>query len=617
LSTRSRTKFWSPRTWSLRVRLLVTQVVLLAVVCAAVGVGTEFALQRFLSHQLDNQLLEAGRRSAAIFDGPPPPFGVMMRMPGPPDGLGPRHDPEAPEGPDLHLYPGSPEDPGPPQFPGPPEDPGPPHSPRPPEDPGPPQFPGMPPGFPGFPPGFTYRERLDAEAGPGPGFLNAPGQAARTVGAVVEQDGSVDAGVITTDGGRTGVSAAAAAQLAKVTPNRKPTTVELDGLGSYKLIGLRSRHGGQTIVTGLPTAAVDDTLFWVLGMFCVVAVVALLGATIAGIWIIRRQLAPLSRVSASAREVADLELDTGEVRLPKTIVRVDPAGAHTEIGQLGSALNRMLDRIAGAMSARHASETRVRQFVADASHELRTPLAAIRGYTELAQRKRAELPDDVAHAMSRVESETGRMTQLVEDMLLLARLDEGRPLIREPVDLSRLVVDTVSDAHIAGPGHQWSLDLPDEPVLVVGDEARLHQVLANLLANARTHTPAGTSVTTSLGRDDAGAVVLSVADNGPGIPPALQPEVFERFARGDSSRSRPGAAPAATSDPGAAPAATSGAPATLGQSGSTGLGLAIVAAVVKAHDGTIDVRSRPGSTEFVVRLPDSSQTTHSADKSDA
>ena len=160
----------------------------------------------------------------------------------------------------------------------------------------------------------------------------------------------------------------------------------------------------------------------------------------------------------------------------------------------------MLDRIAGALSARHASETRVRQFVADASHELRTPLAAIRGYTELAQRKRSDVPDDVAHAMNRVESETERMTQLVEDMLLLARLDTGRPLQREPVDLSRLVVDTVSDAHIAGPDHQWSLDLPDEPVVVTGDEARLHQVLANLLANARTHTPPGTSVTTSLAR---------------------------------------------------------------------------------------------------------------------
>ncbi len=265
----------------------------------------------------------------------------------------------------------------------------------------------------------------------------------------------------------------------------------LDGLGRYRAIALPAHRGGPVIVTGLPTSDIDATLFWVLIMFCVVAAIALLAATTAGILVIRRQLAPLSRVSAAARDVADLELDRGEVRLPTPIVPVDPAAAHTEVGQLGLALNRMLDRIAGALSARHASETRVRQFVADASHELRTPLAAIRGYTELAQRRSAELPDDVAHAMSRVESETERMTHLVEDMLLLARLDTGRPLEREPVDLSRLVVDAVSDAHIAGPDHQWSLDLPDEPVVVDGDEARLHQVLANLLANARTHTPAG------------------------------------------------------------------------------------------------------------------------------
>ena len=194
---------------------------------------------------------------------------------------------------------------------------------------------------------------------------------------------------------------------------------------------MHARGPAETIVVGLPTSDVDDTLLWVVGMFCVVGVVALLAATTAGILVIRRQLAPLSRVSAAARDVADLDLDRGEVQLPTPIVRVDPAGAHTEVGQLGSALNRMLDRIAGALSARHASETRVRQFVADASHELRTPLAAIRGYTELAQRKRDELPDDVAHAMSRVESETERMTHLVEDLLLLARLDAGRPLERE------------------------------------------------------------------------------------------------------------------------------------------------------------------------------------------
>jgi two-component system, OmpR family, sensor kinase len=503
------TRIRSPGTWSLRARLLVTQVALLAVVCACIGVATEFALQRFLMHQLDQQVVEAGRRSAMIFDMPP--------------------------------------------FPPPPQ-----------------------------PPDFPHRERFDPEAGPGPGFLGAPGQSTRTVGAVVAQRVPVDAGVITADGTRAEISPAAAEQLTRIRPNHRLSTVDLDGLGRYRLIARYSRAGGETIVTGLPLSDVDDTLLWVLVMFCIVGVIALILATTVGVLVIRRQLEPLSRVSAAARQVADLELDRGEVRLPTPIVKVDPAGAHTEVGQLGSALNRMLDRIAGALSARHASETRVRQFVADASHELRTPLAAIRGYTELAQRKRDDLPDDVAHAMSRVESETERMTHLVEDMLLLARLDTGRPLEREPVDLSRLVVDAVSDAHIAGPEHQWSLDLPDVPVVASGDEARLHQVLANLLANARTHTPAGTSVTTSLTADDAGGAVLTVADDGPGIPEWLQPEIFERFARGDFSRSRRG--------------------------GSTGLGLAIVAAVVRAHRGTIDVHSVPGKTEFVVTLPGNSQT---------
>jgi two-component system OmpR family sensor kinase len=419
---------------------------------------------------------------------------------------------------------------------------------------------------------------LDPEQGPGPGFLNAPGQAARTVGAVVAPDGSVDAGVITADGSRDEISAAAAGQLAAVPASRRPQTIDLDGLGRYRVIGLHPRHGGpQIIVTALPTAVVDDTLLWVLGMFCVIAAVALIAAITAGTLIIRRQFAPLARVSTAARLVADLELDRGEVRLPTRIVQVDPAVAHTEVGQLGTSLNRMLDRIASALSARHASETRVRQFVADASHELRTPLAAIRGYTELAQRRSEALPGDVAHAMSRVESETARMTQLVEDMLLLARLDAGRPLERERVELSQLIVDTVSDAHVAGPQHRWSLDLPEEPVVIDGDAARLHQVMANLLANARTHTPPGTSVTVSLSADADGWATVTVADDGPGIAPELLPDVFERFARGDSSRSR--------------------------REGSTGLGLAIVAAVVKAHGGAIEVDSRPGATRFVVRIP--------------
>ena len=510
------TRIRSPRTWSLRVRLLVTQVALLAVVCAGIGIATEFALQRFLMHQLDQQLIEAGRRSAAMFGfGPPPPPGF-----GPP-----RRPPESPFGP---------------------------------------------------PPGYPRRIIIREDDGPGPAFLNAPGQSTRTVGAVIAQGVPVDAGVITADGARAEISSAATEQLAQIAPNQHPTTVDLDGLGRYRVVGNHSRGTEETVVIGLPTSDVDDTLVWVLVMFCVVGLIALIAATTAGILVIRRQLAPLSRVSAAARQVADLELDRGEVRLPTPIVKVDPLSAHTEIGQLGSALNRMLDRIAGALSARHASEMRVRQFVADASHELRTPLAAIRGYTELAQRKQDNLPDDVAHAMNRVESETERMTQLVEDMLLLARLDTGRPLERDQVDLTRLVVDAASDARIAGPDHEWSLDLPAEPVVVRGDEARLHQVLANLFANARTHTPPGTAVTTSLAVVDDNAV-LTVADDGPGIPVWLQPEIFERFARGDSSRSRRG--------------------------GSTGLGLAIVAAVVRAHHGSIDVHSRPGKTEFLVKLP--------------
>jgi two-component system OmpR family sensor kinase len=244
---------------------------------------------------------------------------------------------------------------------------------------------------------------------------------------------------------------------------------------------------------------------------------------------------------------------------------------------VGLALNRMLGHIGNALTARHATETRVRQFVADASHELRTPLAAIRGYAELTRRSRADVPPEIAHAMSRVESEAERMTVLVQDLLLLARLDAGRPLENAEVDLTRLVLDAVSDARVAAQGHVWRLELPAEPVTVVGDGDRLHQVLANLLSNARTHTPPGTTVTTGLSVSPGHGVELTVTDDGPGISAELLPDVFERFGRGDSSRSR--------------------------AAGSTGLGLSIVSAVVAAHGGTVGVASEPGKTRFTVRLP--------------
>jgi two-component system OmpR family sensor kinase len=243
---------------------------------------------------------------------------------------------------------------------------------------------------------------------------------------------------------------------------------------------------------------------------------------------------------------------------------------------VGAALNRMLDHVGNALEVRHASETQVRQFVADASHELRTPLAAIRGYAELSRRSGQPVPPEVAHMLSRVESEARRMTILVEDMLLLARLDAGRPLAHDLVDLSMLTVDAVGDAYAAGPGHDWRLDLPEEPVTVIGDPARLQQVLANLLANARMHTPEGTGVTVGVGTRDEQAV-LRIEDTGPGIPAELLPHIFERFARGDGSRSR--------------------------AAGGTGLGLAIVHAVLVAQGGTVEVDSVPGRTRFTVRLP--------------
>ncbi|MDG3009441.1 HAMP domain-containing histidine kinase [Rhodococcus sp. D2-41] len=409
--------------------------------------------------------------------------------------------------------------------------------------------------------------------GPGPDFLDAPGQPPGTIAAIIT-DGNVDAGTLTKTGARAALTSTAKGQLAELPVDGRPHTLDVDGLGQYRVLAMRTWEGHE-IITGLSLASVNATLLRVLVTFVVVAAAALVLATVAGLWVIRRALQPLYRVATTARAIADMPLHEGEVRLPVRVPDMD-TNPRTEVGQMGGAINGMLEHIARALKSRQASETRVRQFVADASHELRTPLTSIRGYTELAQRAGGEVPDEVAHAMSRVASESNRMSTLVEDLLLLARLDSGRPLEAEPVDLCPLIVDTVSDAHVAGPDHHWNLELPEDPVYVLGDPARLQQVLVNLLANARNHTGPGTSVTTAL-RSEGGTSVLTVSDDGPGIPEALLPDIFERFARGDSSRSR--------------------------RAGSTGLGLSIVDAVVKAHHGTIDVQSIPGRTAFTVRLP--------------
>ncbi|GAA0461494.1 two-component sensor histidine kinase [Actinoplanes capillaceus] len=332
---------------------------------------------------------------------------------------------------------------------------------------------------------------------------------------------------------------------------------------------------GELVYLGISLEDVNNTLVTVAIFTGCVIVGSLLIAGWGGALIVRRTLKPLDRVAATATRVSELKLDAGEVRLAQRVPESD-TDPRTEVGQVGAALNRMLDHVGNALEARHASEMQVRQFVADASHELRTPLAAIRGYAELSRRSRQVVPDEIAHVLNRVESEAKRMTALVEDLLLLARLDAGRPLAQDPVDLTMLAVDATSDAHAAGPGHYWQLDLPDEPVTVVGDGARLHQVVANLLANARTHTPEGSTVTVKVG-SVRNAAVIQVIDNGPGIQPDVVPRIFERFARGDSSRSR--------------------------AAGSTGLGLSIVHAVVTSHRGKVGVQSRPGQTVFTVMLP--------------
>ena len=385
-------------------------------------------------------------------------------------------------------------------------------------------------------------------------------------------------------------------------------TVRLTSLDADYRVTAVAGHDGDILITGLPMTTVDSTLSQVALAELIVFLSVLLLAGVLGTALVRLSLRPLRRVAATASQVADLPLDSGEVSLPAGVPDSDP---RTEVGRLGAAFNRMLYHVEKALGRRAASEARLRRFAADASHELRTPLSAIRGYAELALRNPGPVPEDVTHALRRVQSESVRMGVLVDDLLLLARLDAGRPLEREPVDLSRLVIDVTSDARVARGDHRWQLDLPDEPVLVEGDEHRLHQVLANLMSNAGQHTPPGSTVSVALavpGTDpdspaspkgpdtpaaDGAATVqrgvrpsgprveLSITDDGPGIRPQLLPDLFERFTRADTSRAR-----------------------DLEAAGkSTGLGLAIVDAVIAAHGGSITVTSRPGRTRFAIFLP--------------
>jgi two-component system, OmpR family, sensor kinase len=403
-------------------------------------------------------------------------------------------------------------------------------------------------------------------------LTNAPGVPAQTVLVRIAGRWMTDAGLRNSATGAHQDLSEQQKAVLRGLPLGYPVTRELPGLGEYRLIAAKAPDG-DVIITGLPLAPLHSAQYQLAAVETGVSLVTLILAALLGALTIRRTLRPLERIAATARRVAELPLDRGEVALLVRVPEID-VDPRTEVGQVGAALNQMLGHVADALAVRQAGETRLRQFSADASHELRTPLAVIRGFAELT-RRRGDLPPDVAHAMRRVESETERMTILVDDLLQLVRLDTARPLANEPVDLSWLVIDAVSDARIASRVHHWLLDLPEEPVTVTGDEANLHQAVANLLTNARVHTPPETTVTTSL-TVSGDQATLSVVDDGPGIPADLLPHVFDRFTRGDTSRRH---------------------------AGTGGLGLAIVKAIVEAHGGSVEVSSRVGRTAFITRLP--------------
>jgi two-component system OmpR family sensor kinase len=283
-------------------------------------------------------------------------------------------------------------------------------------------------------------------------------------------------------------------------------------------------------------------------------------------------IGPLQRMRETSQRIANMKLESGEADINE---RVELDGAPTEIVELGDSFNKMLDNVDQALNARRQSENRMRQFVADASHELRTPLTAIRGYSELTRRQKMVVNDDLRHALDRIESESLRMTTLVEDLLLLARLDEGRELELKPVDVSKVAREAVADAKVAGKDHNWTVRTAKD-AFILADAGQIHQVLANLLANARTHTPAGTKVATTVELEE-NRVKIVVSDTGPGIPEEIRESLFERFARADTSRAR--------------------------ATGSTGLGLAIVEGLVRAHHGNITVESKSGKTSFIVKIP--------------
>lgn len=413
----------------------------------------------------------------------------------------------------------------------------------------------------------------------GPGF-GGSGIAEGTL-QYVSEDGQA-AGAVVSNFSVTYLNEPALEILAHVPTDGAPHTVHLKELGTFRVTS--QVVDDKTVLVGVQMDSIDDVVLMLVAVEVGLSLVVAIAAGFAGRTWVRRELRPLGVVRAAAADIArrDLADDTEEL----TRVGEEATSGPVEVADVAGALNSMIDAVEDGMERRARSEAKLRQFVADASHELRTPLASVQGYAQLARRDIDEASR--TQALERISSEGARMASLVEEMLTLARLDGDRALKRDNVDVIPLILDALSDAHVVAPDHVWELgEAADAPV--IGDEAALRQILTNLLANARVHTPAGTRVTVSLTRatqgteSDKGApassmVTLRVADDGPGIPANIRDRVFDRFVRGDSSRTRDGR-------------------------GSSGLGMSIVESLARAMGGSARLVDSEKGTVIDVTLP--------------
>ena len=347
----------------------------------------------------------------------------------------------------------------------------------------------------------------------------------------------------------------------------EPFTIEATG-ADFRAVARSLPNNSGTLVAAQSLEELDNTISRLGFLFLFISLVLLILMAIAARTVVSVGLRPLEAAEDTAEEIASGNLSA---RMPET-------SPNTEVGRLVSTFNKMLTRIEDSFSARAKSEDKLRRFVADASHELRTPLTAIRGFSELYRQGAVKGEEDTKQLISRIEGESKRMSSLVEDLLLLARVDQFREMKSEAVDIVKLVADATASAQASGPNHPITLIAPNSEVFMLGEEVRIHQVLANLLANARAHTPDGTPIAVMITSNDD-EVSISVADKGPGISEVDQKRIFERFYRADSSRSRSG-------------------------EDGTGLGLSIVEAVMQAHGGTVSVESELGKgTKFTLTFP--------------